>query len=231
MTDQFKLFLRNYWNYYREMEDELIQTKRYVEFTEKNYKTFSIEYLKLYQAVCSEIDVLGKALASEENANFKPDDKQNNIYKWWYEIQHLTIEDNENHAKHIHLCEYECVFMDDCIIIPWSDFEVVKVRDANGRIRYSLAPGKTVPKWWTSYNEVKHNRTLVPKGAGEINYAQANLGNLMKAYAGLYVLELLKMQKSGNQNDREAFADFSRLFEQIMRITTEDIDAIFSEDQ
>ena len=227
MTDQFKLFLRNYWNYYRELEDELIQTKRYVEFTEKNFKTFSVEYLKLYQAVCSEIDVLGKALASEENVNFKPDDRQNNIYKWWYEIQNLTIENDDKPAHYIHLHEYECSFMDEYRITPWSDFEIVKAPDVNGRIRYNLAPGKTVPKWWSSYNAVKHNRTLVPKNAGEINYARANLGNLMKAYAGLYVLELLKMQKSGNKNDREAFADFSRLFVQIRAITTEEIDALF----
>lgn len=227
MTDNYKAFIRNYWNYYRELEDELLQTKRYVEFTEKNFKTFSIEYLKLYQAVCSEIDVLGKALASEENKDFKPDDKKNNIFKWWYEIQHLTITVEEDEVeKNIRLDEFECVFMGDYTIVPWKDFWIRKGSDSNGRIRYNLASGRSTPTWWTSYNKVKHNRTLVPKDSVEINYTRANLGNLINAFSALFVLELLKMQKSGDENDQEAFADYSKLFVRITNITSEDIDKI-----
>ena len=59
-TDLFKAFIKNYWEYFRELEAEFLQTRKYVEFCKENNATFSIEYLKLYQAVCSEIDVVGK---------------------------------------------------------------------------------------------------------------------------------------------------------------------------
>ena len=58
-------FIKSYWNYYLELEDQLIQTKRFVDFDISNYKTFSIEYLKLLQATCSEIDVVAKIIAEE----------------------------------------------------------------------------------------------------------------------------------------------------------------------
>ena len=87
----FKAFIKNYWKYFRELEGEFLQTRKYVEFCEENNATFSIEYLKLYQAVCSEIDVVGKAMAKVANDSFKPDDKQNNIYKWWFEIQDVFL--------------------------------------------------------------------------------------------------------------------------------------------
>lgn len=42
-----------------------------------------MEYLKLFQAVCSEIDVVGKALASIVDSSFKPT-KDSGINEWWY---------------------------------------------------------------------------------------------------------------------------------------------------
>ena len=63
--DTFESFIKHYWQYYKELEDEIIATRRYVDFDQGNFSTFSVEYLKLYQTICSEIDVLGKAIAHE----------------------------------------------------------------------------------------------------------------------------------------------------------------------
>lgn len=230
MTEAFKAFIKNYWNYYRELEDELIQTKRYVEFHESNHKTFSVEFLKLYQAVCSEIDVLGKALASTRNTNFQPNDKKNNIFKWWFEIQDgkIKVKDViEDTEEDIPLDEYRCTFMGDFEIIPWRDFGIRYEADSAGRMKHHLGRGKNTPTWWTSYNAVKHNRTLRPENANDINYTRANLGNLMRAFAGLYVLELYQMQLIGTDNDLQAFADHSRLFVKDEFSTNEDIDRMF----
>lgn len=227
MTDQFKAFIKNYWNYYRELEDELIQTKRYVDFHENNYKTFSVEYLKLYQAVCSEIDVLGKALASFHNANFRAEDKKNNIYKWWYEIQDCKIKVKniiDNTETEIPLDEFTCTFMDDYDIVPWKGFGIRHEADSTGRMQYHLGRGKSTPAWWTSYNAVKHNRTLKPRNANEINYTLANLGNLIKAFAGLYVLERYQMQVAGSDEDLQAFADHSQLFWKASFLTNKEFD-------
>ena len=75
------VFLKSYWSYYIELESQFIETKRYVEFSTDNQKTYSVEYLKLYQAVCSEIDVVGKEIAQRVNPNFTVDTRTN-IQKW-----------------------------------------------------------------------------------------------------------------------------------------------------
>lgn len=64
-------FIKSYWNYYLELEEQLNQTKRFVDFDISNYKTFSIEYLKLLQATCSEIDVVAKIIAKNLILHFQ----------------------------------------------------------------------------------------------------------------------------------------------------------------
>lgn len=51
-----------------------METQKYVEFCVDTRSTFSVEYLKLFQDVCSEIDVVGKVLAKAVNPLFKPED-------------------------------------------------------------------------------------------------------------------------------------------------------------
>ena len=52
-----------------------------------------MEYLKLFHAVCSEIDVLGKILASIVDTLFIPT-KKTGINEWWYYLYNddATIE-------------------------------------------------------------------------------------------------------------------------------------------
>lgn len=56
--DNLKAFIKSYWEYFLEIEEQFLESKKFVAFDNVNSKTFSIEYLKLYQAVCSEINVL-----------------------------------------------------------------------------------------------------------------------------------------------------------------------------
>ena len=60
---KLSVFVRSYWDYYLELEEEFINTKKYVAFEKANGKTYSLEYLKLMQAVCSEIDNVAKYIA------------------------------------------------------------------------------------------------------------------------------------------------------------------------
>lgn len=80
------VFVKSYWNYYLELEDQFIATKKFVEFDVSNFTTYSVEYLKLFQAVCSEIDVVAKILAEEYDAAFKKLENKN-IQKWGYNLQ------------------------------------------------------------------------------------------------------------------------------------------------
>ena len=62
-------FVDSYWNYFLELESEFASTQKYVAFDMCNKDTYSIEFLKLFQAVCSELDVLGKEILY----HFEPD--------------------------------------------------------------------------------------------------------------------------------------------------------------
>lgn len=80
----FERARRNYWEYYLQLEDEFIATRRYVAFHTSNSKTFSLEFLKLYEAICGEIDTIGKGMVAYTNPSFKGTDRSINIYIWWY---------------------------------------------------------------------------------------------------------------------------------------------------
>lgn len=55
-------FLQRYWTFFLGFEQDLLETERFVSFDPDNFDTFSVEYNRLYQAVCSEVDVLAKQL-------------------------------------------------------------------------------------------------------------------------------------------------------------------------
>lgn len=233
---KFENFIKNFWHYYIQLENEFLETRKYVEISEDNFSTYSLEYLKLYQALCSEIDVIGKAMAVEVNSNFKPSDAKNNIYKWWYEIQdefkvHSDYADINNAG--ISLSSFSVTLLDSVEIIPWKDFRitpVMRTREGQRWIEYRTINGKGSPKWWGDYNKVKHNRAFaISKTDPKKNYTKANLGNVCNAIAGLHILEASYMECIGTKNDLQAFMEFSKLFDKQRLATDEDIDNILNE--
>ena len=192
-------FVRSYWNYFLELEEQLISTKRFVDFDKANNKTFSIEYLKLLQASCSEIDVVAKIMAESINPEFRKFENKN-IQKWGYEI--LT--------EFPMLTSVEVCFNNDYTLIPWANWGYEKYNDTKGRTRYKLLKGCETPSWWTAYNKVKHERTSV-YDSGQTNYVRANLDNLVAAMSALFILENVFLE-SLTKNDTTLIAEQSRLF-------------------
>lgn len=177
------------------------ETHRYVEYDENNLKTFSSNYLMLFQTVCSEIDVVGKEIAAFYNPAFEKEKGTKPINRWWYEIQ-----DN------LPVINREIIFSDSYSLIPWEHYRVVKSvpqqttnGKQSGRTNYNLHPkenGKkyATPKWWIAYNKVKHKR--LKQDADGVNYKKANLQNLSLAYAALYLLEFEFMKNIGTVQER-----------------------------
>src|SRR5689334_22322111 len=65
-----------YWEYFLTLDSDLETIARYVQFDSKNFKTYSIEFVRLLLATCSEVDVVAKLLCeiiapnkSAENIN------------------------------------------------------------------------------------------------------------------------------------------------------------------
>ena len=54
-------FLRRYWDYYLLLEKDFLDTERYLSIDAVNFNAFSNEYIKQYQTICSEIDVIAKS--------------------------------------------------------------------------------------------------------------------------------------------------------------------------
>ena len=183
------VFVKSYWNYYLELEDQFIATKKFVEFDVSNFTTYSVEYLKLFQAVCSEIDVVAKILAEEYDAAFKKLENKN-IQKWGYYLQ----------LAYPCLETISVLFNNVFSLYPWQNWKYEKYTDKNGALRYRLLRGKETPFWWTAYNKVKHERTSHFKD-GKANYSRANQKNLIYALAALFVLEKSYLESSTEKQE------------------------------
>lgn len=186
----FYRFEKNYWKYFLELEESFIATKRYVAFDRVNYKTYSSEYLKLLEAVCSEIDVVAKEIAHQINPEFKILD-HSDIQRWWYIIQDWFREDALEPVTMTNELEFS----------PWSGYIIEQYKDKKGRACCKLSGNSKTPHWWTSYNKVKHSRTLEDPNTKKPYFQQANLVNLCNAFAALYLLEKRYMMSIGQKKE------------------------------
>lgn len=184
------VYVKNYWNYYLELEKQLNETSKFVEIAKDNYNTYSLEYLKLYLAICSEVDVLGKTIVQISNQElFEKNKKHINIQKWGY-----CLCENCSNIDAIDL-----IFNNDLIVHPWHQ----GWKYIQGDKGYKLANKGVNPKWWVSYNKVKHQRvTLTDKE----NFKKANLENVLNSLGALYILETILIElliRKGSISDEE----------------------------
>ncbi len=117
-----------HWNYFLALERDLETASRYIEFSEQNFQTYSIELAHLLLAAASEVDVVSKLVCSQmvEGANAQNiNDYRVIIMDTYPEIAELPIS----------VPRYGLTFK------PWENW-------GNNRN----------PNWWRSYNDVKHER-------------------------------------------------------------------------
>ena len=166
-------FIDIYWSHYLLLEKDFLSTKRYLEIDDFNGKAYSNEYLKQYQSICSEIDVLCKEFCKILN----PGSKADNIHKYCKEI--VDYKTNFSTGK-IYVAAWQKN------IQPWLNWKYKISVDRNGVSRISSTP----PKWWTIYNKVKHQRTTAMPSYGNIPfYKLANQENIVNALGALFILE------------------------------------------
>lgn len=63
-------YYRKYCSYYQTLEADFVATERYLTIDEDNFSAFSNEYIKLIQAICSEVDVVAKYLCKCIDSDF-----------------------------------------------------------------------------------------------------------------------------------------------------------------
>lgn len=171
---------KNYYDYFEELEGGIIQLKPYVHFSKRNFKTFSYEITKLIQLICSEIDIVAKVILNEHAVDLKSKYSGTiNINKWGFELQKIYKED----------LYVELIFNDDIRIIPFNHkWKYEKKQDKNKKQSICLTNNGENPKWWTIYNKVKHERTVLVEN-NESYFEKANFENMIYAFGGLYILE------------------------------------------
>lgn len=171
-----KDFKKLYWNYFLELEEELLSTRKYVSFDLNNFKTYSNEYIKLMDITCSEIDVIAKVILNFNNEKYVD---YKNISNWGYNLQQLFP----------NIQNYEVLFDNEIVLKPFDKWKYEKSINKNGAEGIKLQKNCETPKWWNGYNKVKHHRT--DKYDSGYQYYRANLENVINSFAALYILELL----------------------------------------
>jgi hypothetical protein len=121
--------VRKYWDYYRSIEDDLIQASRYVEFCKQNYKCYSIHFARIITTAGSELDMAFKELCGAIDK--RSDAGKINQYRSVIRKRFPSIHESRRYVRGYGL-----------IIQPFS----------------SWATGKT-PDWWRlGFNKLKHER-------------------------------------------------------------------------
>lgn len=124
-------FLKKHWNYYLMLEEDFRKTIRFVELDTLNFNTFSVEFSKQLQSICSEFDVICKSIC-----------------------QFYNTQSNARNIK-----DYAEVILSELPDITYSKVSIIGIDGLTltALESWTLESYKS-PNWWTEYNDVKHNR-------------------------------------------------------------------------
>jgi len=117
-----------YWHYFVALCDDVAKTARFVEPTADNFKTYSIEYARLFLAIGSEVDVVAKLLCEKINPAAKLSDidsYRSVILSGFSDLPEVQV----------------VVPRHEISLTPWQDWR-----------------NETNPLWWKNHNKVKHER-------------------------------------------------------------------------
>lgn len=166
-------FLQRYWNYYLILEKDFLETERYLAIDELNFSAFSNEYIKQYQAICSEIDVISKSYCKALNSQFRG----KNINGYCKQIID-SVADFPTRTIN--------VLNRDLQVIPWDNWSYSVTAQSNGTQKIEADN----PDWWNKYNKIKHTRTTTNAETGLPYYKLANQKNVLNSLAALFQLEM-----------------------------------------
>jgi hypothetical protein len=143
-------------DYFHAFEDDLAQISRYIEFHPDNYKTYSLELVRLLLATGSEVDVALKEFCKMIQPSGAPTKNIND---------HKAVvlgKYKDMHRQSITMPRF------DITLTPWKDWPTAN------------------PPWWMAYNDVKHNRLLNYRCGNLENSTNAvgALGIIMQYVAG-----------------------------------------------
>lgn len=139
-----------HWEYFLSIEADLGQCARYVEFTQANYGTYSVEFARIIVAASSEFDAVAKSLCKQINPATNPE----RITEYFPIIT----------GKYPKFIEYK-------IHIPRFKLELQP---------WKTWTSTGAPDWWSKgYNKIKHERDQHFSEANLENAIHATAGLLI----------------------------------------------------
>lgn len=150
-------FCKHHWSYYLVLEKDFLEIERYIELDlGDNYlyncaptdlgnsETFSNEFVKQLQTICSEVEVVLKTICVEISGYTgieKMPQYTSVVLQSWPDIKNQKVRMREND------------------LIPFQNWQA--------------APNYSSPDWWPLYNGVKHNRIINSRKANLKNTINA----------------------------------------------------------
>ena len=192
-------FLQQYWKYYLMLEKNFLDMEHYLAIDEANFQAYSNEYIKQYQTICSEIDVIAKSYCKELNNSFRG----NTINTY---CKCITDNNSDFTVRKVNLRER------NMSMFPWENWTYTTELQPNGNEKIV----SNNPDWWQIYNKIKHNRTTVNNEMQIPYYKLANQKNVLQSLAALFQLELYyfrKLQQTHFSTDADMPGPSSKLFE------------------
>jgi hypothetical protein len=152
-----------HWNYFLLLEDELVGISRFVELSEDNYKAYSIEFVRLFLSICSEVDVVAKLLCKEADSVIFDKTKGSHDPNMGTYRFVINSKFPGFHEAHVKIPLYNLSF------VPWDNFKA-----------------DSSPTWWSEYNGVKHERNINFKNAtlGNVLFSMSGLMVLLVYFYG-----------------------------------------------
>jgi hypothetical protein len=123
---------RIHLDYAHALFDDFSRTSRYVDFTQDNFKTYSVEFTRLLLDAGAEVDVLAKMACEIAGHVFQNDrpairDWRKGLLTTYKHFPHETV----------------LLLRQQIPLYPWIEWE---------------SNPEAGPDWWTAYNNVKHKR-------------------------------------------------------------------------
>lgn len=211
-------FCRLHWSYYLVLEKDFLDTERYISFDlgdnylydshtihdYGNSGAFSNEFVKQYQAICSEVDVVLKTICKELSGiteNNMPAYTDLVLKKW------ETLSEQKVRMNTIELQPFK---------------------------NWKPSPSYSAPDWWTPYNRVKHERLENFRKANLKNVMNALAGlYILESYLVKYIGDRDKTEDVPNDiSNLFELIDFHTNVEvrgrQLYSITQQEIDEILT---
>ncbi|OCK41829.1 hypothetical protein BA195_13640 [Tenacibaculum soleae] len=132
---QEKEFSMKYWEYYCALESDFKQMSRFIDYSDDNLKTYSIELTRILLSASSELDVIFKDICFLINPSSKPEK---------IDQYRIIIRENLNQI------------IDEKVSVGFHFFNVQPFKAWENNI---------TPKWWKMHNKVKHQRNTYFKEA------------------------------------------------------------------